>query len=229
MDTKERVVISLGGSLIVPEEVDVTFLSAFRNLILSYVDRGFSFAIVTGGGRTCRKYQAAAREAVPGISQADLDWIGLNMNTYHAKFLRHLLGNVASETVVVDYSKPLPTDAPVILIGAEAPGHSSDFDAVIVAEKYRATRLVNLSNIDYVYTADPRKDANAQKIEKINWSDFRKLLPSEFSPGLSSPFDPVAAKKAEELSLEVAVINGARLPEFEKYLSGEPFIGTVIS
>ncbi len=48
-------------------------------------------------------------------------------------------------------------------------------------------------------------------------------------PGLSSPFDPIAAKEAERLRLEVAVMNGANLAEFEKYISGQPFIGTIIS
>ncbi|HEY0979731.1 MAG TPA: UMP kinase, partial [Candidatus Paceibacterota bacterium] len=87
----------------------------------------------------------------------------------------------------------------------------------------------NLSNIDYVYTADPRTNPDAQKIENIGWADFRKLIPTEWDPGLSSPFDPVAAREAEALKLEVAVINGNNLEAFEHYLDGKPFSGTVIS
>jgi uridylate kinase len=79
-----------------------------------------------------------------------------------------------------------------------------------------------------VYTADPRINPDATKIERTTWSDFRKLIPSEWDPGLSSPFDPIAAKEAERMKLEVAVINGAKLAEFEKYIEGQPFTGTVI-
>jgi uridylate kinase len=56
-----------------------------------------------------------------------------------------------------------------------------------------------------------------------------QLIPSEWDPGLSSPFDPVAAREAEKSNLEVAVINGAKLGEFENYLDGKPFVGTTIS
>jgi hypothetical protein len=39
----------------------------------------------------------------------------------------------------------------------------------------------------------------------------------------------VAAKEAETLGLEVAIINGAKLEEFDNYLENKPFTGTVIS
>ena len=99
----------------------------------------------------------------------------------------------------------------------------------MIAKNLGATRLVNLSNIDYVYDSDPKQNKNAKKIEKISWADFRNIIPKEWDPGLSSPFDPVAAKEAEALGLEVAIINGAHLEEFSNYLDNKPFIGTVIS
>jgi uridylate kinase len=225
---RERVVVSVGGSLIVPDQIDSAFISSLRTFVLDHLSRGFSFAIVTGGGKTCRRYQAVAKEVMEA-SKEDLDWIGINVNCMHAEFLRILFGKEAAPEIVKDFSKAMPVEYPVILVGAEAPGHSSDYDAVEIARLTGARRIVNLSNIDYVYTADPRKDASAQKIEKIDWAAFRALIPAEWDPGLSSPFDPVAAKKAEELGLEVAIINGAKLGEFSNYIEGKPFVGTVIS
>mgnify|MGYP001589379225 CR=1 FL=1 len=221
--------MSVGGSLIVPDQIDTDFLKRFKALITEKVAQGFSFCIITGGGKTCRRYQAAAEEVVPEITQTDLDWVGLNINTYHAKFLRILFGGMAAPVIVEDFSQPVPTGHPIILVGAEAPGHSSDYDAVVMAKLYGAKRLVNLSNIDYVYDSDPRTNPDAKKIEKIIWAEFRKIIPDEFTPGLSSPFDPVAAREAEALGLEVAVINGTKLEEFSNYLDGKPFAGTVIS
>jgi uridylate kinase len=119
-------------------------------------------------------------------------------------------------------------DHPLIIAAGAKPGFSSDFVATFYATKLHARRLVNLSNIDYVYTADPKKDPGAKKIEDIVWRDFRALIPKDWDPGLSSPFDPVAARTAEAYLLEVAIINGGNLDELRKYLRDEPFTGTKI-
>ena len=44
------------------------------------------------------------------------------------------------------------------------------------------------------FQADPRKDKNAKPIDKITWTDFRKLVGDEWIPGMNAPFDPVASK-----------------------------------
>jgi uridylate kinase len=109
------------------------------------------------------------------------------------------------------------------------PGHSSDFDAILMAEESGALTVINLSNIDYAYDKDPNKYPDAKKIEKISWSEFRKLLPEKWEPGLSSPFDPIAAKHAQDLGLEVVIMNGSNLENLSNYLDGKNFLGTVIS
>jgi uridylate kinase len=53
-------------------------------------------------------------------------------------------------------------------------------------------------------------------------------LPEKWDPGLNTPFDPVAAKEAEKIGLEVVVMNGKKLKNFENYLDGKEFIGTKI-
>lgn len=225
---RERIVVSVGGSLLVPDQIDASFISSFRTLILDQVARGFSFAIATGGGRTCRRYQAAARETAV-VSQTDLDWIGIRVNCMHAEFLRLLFGERAAPEIVTDFSKPIAAEFPIIMVGAEAPGHSSDFDAVEMARLAGAKRIVNLSNIEYVYDSDPRVNPAAKKFETIGWAEYRALIPDHWDPGLSCPFDPVASELAEQLGLAVAVIGGAHLEEFSNYLEGKPFVGTVIA
>ena len=225
---REYVVVSVGGSLFVPGDIDTEFLTTFRRTILSLVEKGFSFAIVTGGGKTARKYQAAGVE-VANLSTLERDWVGIYVNNMHAEFFRIIFGKDAALSIVTDFSAHIPHSHPVVLVGAEAPGHSSDFDAVMVAKKLGAKKVINLSNIDYVYTADPKVDPNAQIIEKISWSEFRNIIPKTWEAGLSSPFDPLAAEEAEKLHLEVAIINGKKLDEFEHYLNEESFIGSVIS
>jgi uridylate kinase len=225
---RERVVVSVGGSLIVPDAIDTEFLLHFKTLILEKVQRGFTFSIIAGGGRTARRYQSAANLVTP-LSRHDLDWIGIHSTRLNAQLLRNIFVGYAHQQIIKNPTIDIEADEPIIIAAGWQPGCSTDYDAVLIAKNLGATRLVNLSNIDYVYTADPKKDPNAKKIEKISWSEFRVLIPKEWDPGLSSPFDPVAAKEAEALGIEVAIINGTKLEEFSNYLDGKPFVGTTIS
>jgi len=214
--------------LIVPDQIDTDFLSRFKALILKKIERGFSFAIIAGGGKVCRRYQEAAHSITP-LSRQDLDWLGIHVTRLNAQLLRNIFAGYAHPQVIKNPTTDIEADEPVIIAAGWQPGCSTDYDAVLMAKNLGARRLVNLSNIDYVYDDDPKKNPRAKKIEKTSWADFRKLIPVEWDPGLSSPFDPIAAKEAEVLGLEVAIINGAKLEEFSHYLDGEPFVGTVIS
>ena len=225
---RERIVVSVGGSLIGPDAIDTDFLTRFKALVLEKVQRGFTFSIITGGGKIARHYQDTANAVTP-LSRQDLDWIGIHATRLNAQLLRNVFAGYAHPQVIKNPTIDIEADEPIIIAAGWQPGCSTDYDAVLIAKNIGATRLVNLSNIDCVYTADPRKDKNAKKIERASWAEFRKVIPEEWNPGLSSPFDPIAAKEAESIGLEVAIINGAKLEEFSNYLDGKPFIGTIIS
>ncbi|VAW33049.1 hypothetical protein MNBD_CPR01-559 [hydrothermal vent metagenome] len=225
----ERIIVSVGGSLIVPEAIDSDFISRFRALILHAVKQGSSFFIIAGGGKTARHYQDAAREARGDLPRDDLDWLGIHATRLNAHLLRTIFKEHAHPRIIKDPSEEVTAKEPVLLGAGWRPGQSTDFCAVTAAKTLGAKRLVNLSNIDHVYTADPRTNADAKPIDHINWSEFRALIPRKWDPGMSAPFDPIAAKEADELEMEVAIMNGKHLEEFENYLSDKPFTGTVIS
>lgn len=227
---REFIVLSVGGSLIVPDGIDTDFLKRFRELILRKVSEGFGFYIITGGGKLARRYQEAGRDVRAGnLTSHDADWLGIHSTRLNAHLLRTIFLEEAQERIEKDPTRVKNVKHPVIIGAGWKPGRSTDYCAVMAAKKLGAKKLVNLSNIDYVYTADPKTDSNATKIERTTWKEFRALIPSEWDPGLSSPFDPVAAKEAEKSKLEVAVMNGAKLEELESYIGGKPFQGTVIA
>ncbi len=226
---REYIVVSVGGSLIVPGAIDTAFLERFRNSVLAHLERGFSFYIVAGGGMTARQYQRAAEKVRGDLDAEDVDWLGIHATRLNAHLLRALFKEEAQDRIVKNPTRRVRRDHPVIIGAGWRPGWSTDYCAVQAARQLGAKRLVNLSNIDHVYTADPRHDPSATPIERIGWSEFRALIPEEWDPGLSSPFDPVASKVAHEHKIEVAILNGAKLEEFDKYLGGEAFTGTVIS
>lgn len=228
MADNQEIVISLGGSLIVPDELDLDFLRSVKVLIEAEVRNGKSFIIITGGGKICRKYQAAAAEL--GISSPDeLDWLGIHVTRLNANFFRIILGDLAYGEIITNPKVLGEIKKPVVVAAGWKPGWSTDLTAVEIAQTVGAKKLVNLSNVDYVYDKDPKKFPDAQQIDKISWAEFRKIIPAEWSPGVNTPFDPVAAKRAEELGLEVAIMNGKPLIHLENYLSGKKFKGTVIS
>ncbi len=221
-------IISLGGSLVAPDGIDSAFIRDFRALVLDEVKAGKQFIITVGGGKVCRRYQAAASE-FGAVSQETLDWIGIRALSLNAELIRAVFGESAHQKVIIEPSELRATSKPVVIFGAKAPGHSTDFDAVEAARESGARQVVNLSNIDYVYEKDPKQFPDAKKIEKTSWKEFRTILPKEWTPGVNAPFDPIAAKRAEELSLEVAIMNGNNLENLEAYFSGKLFRGTVIT
>ena len=224
----KRVVVSVGGSLIVPDAIDTDFLIRFKALILDKVKEGFTFSIIAGGGKTARHYQDAAGLVTP-MSQRDLDWMGIHSTRLNGQLLRNIFAGHAYPHIIKNPTIDIEASEPVIIAAGWQPGWSTDYCAVLIAKNLGATHLVNLSNIDYVYDKDPKKNPGAKKMEKISWPEFRKLIPAEWDPGLSAPFDPIAAKEAEAINLEVALMNGTKLGEFANYLEGKPFVGTVIS
>lgn len=229
MHNEETVVISVGGSLIVPNEIDTNFLTNLKELITKEAANGRHFILIAGGGRTARNYQEAAR-AVDMLDRNDLDWLGIHSTQLNGHLLRTIFRDIAHPVMITnpDDILDIPNHPPIVIAAGYRPGASTDLRAVQIAERVNATKVVNLSNIDYAYTADPREDENAEQIEDITWSEFRKLIPEEWDPGLSAPFDPIAAKHADRGNIEVAIINGEKLTELQNYLTGKPFTGTRI-
>ncbi len=225
---KDIIVVSVGGSLIVPDEIDVLFLKNFKAVIERQIKKGRRFVIITGGGKICRKYQQAARDVGP-LTPDDVDWLGIHATRMNAHLMRTILRKHAEPVIIKNPTKKVKMTKPVLITAGWEPGHSTDQDAALEARTLKATKLINLSNIDYAYTKDPNKYPDAQPIEAISWKNFRKIIPKKWSPGLNSPFDPVASKECEKHKIEVAIINGKHLDRFEDYLDGKQVIGTIIT
>lgn len=222
--------MSVGGSLIVPDNIDTSFLQTLKKFIDTETANGRRFIIIAGGGKTARRYQDAANE-VTELTNDDLDWMGIHATRLNGHLLRTIFRDSAHKVVITNPDDVLDVskDEKVIIASGYRPGCSTDLRAIQIAERVGAKKVINLSNIDYVYTADPRKNPEAKKIETISWTDFRSLIPTEWDPGLSSPFDPIAAKEADEKGIEVAIINGDKPESLTHYLQGNEFIGTRIS
>jgi uridylate kinase len=221
-------ILSVGGSLIVPKEgIDTVFLKSLRRFIVGRFDQGDRLIIVTGGGITARNYVKAA-SAVEKVPVDDQDWLGIHATRLNAHLVRTLLKDVAHPEIITNPDKPLKTRSKIIVAGGYRPGWSTDYVSVLLAQKYKAKTVINLSNIDYVYDRDPKKFKDAKQIKRINWEGFKEIVGDEWTPGMNAPFDPVASRLAEKLKLKVAVLNGKKLDNVNKFMDGKKFIGTLI-
>lgn len=227
---KKTVIISLGGSLIVPEELDWKFIKNFKKLIEKQIKKGYKFVIITGGGKIARKYIAAAA-LIDKITDEDKDWIGIHATRMNAHFIRTIFRKHAHPIINKDphdFKDFLHFKEEILVASGWKPGFSTDYDAVVLAKNLGVHQVINLSNIDFVYTKDPRKFTDAIKIENISWKKYRAIVGNKWNPGMNAPFDPVASRLAEKLGLEVAILGGHQLKNFENYLEGKKFQGTVI-
>ena len=222
-------IISLGGSIIVPDVIDHIFLNNFISWLKNRVEKGERFLIICGGGATARLYQNSAQKINTDIKKEDLDWIGIRGTSLNAELIRSGLGDLADTKILEKKIKiRYDSDKPIILASGWHPGWSTDNIAVELAKIYKTKQIINLTNIDQVYDRDPREYPDAKTLSNLTWTEFLKLIPTEWSPGLKTPFDPVAAAGAADQNLELVVINGHKLYELDRYLDDLPFTGTKI-
>lgn len=223
------IVISLGGSLVVPDEIDVRFIGRFHDLLVRHLKRGQRFILIVGGGKLARRYQHAAKGIVR-LSPDDLDWLGIHATRLNAHLLRTIFRHWAYPKLITSRRKiNAHIHAPVIVAAGFKPGSSTDYDAVLLARAYGATTILNLSNIDWVYTADPRKHPNAKRLLSLTWTAFRKMFGSQWDPGANVPFDPVASTWAKRWGMKVIITRGTDLKNLAQHLAGKPAKGTVIT
>jgi uridylate kinase len=229
---KDKVVISVGGSLIVPNGgIDFKFLQNLNKFVRDELakNKKRQFFLITGGGMTTRHYQEAARQVLKHqLTEDDLDWIGIHATRLNGHLLRTIFRDIAHAVMIDDYSYIRKISESVVIGAGWKPGWSTDFDAVLVCEDYGPREIINLSNVDMVYNKDPKKFKDAKTISEISWADFRKLVGDKWTPGMHLPFDPIAARKAQGLRIKVAIINGNNFENFKKYFQGEKFVGTII-
>lgn len=224
---KKLFVISLGGSLIIPGEVDTKFLKGFKKLIQSEIKKGNRFIIFTGGGKLARRYQEALK-ALDKKSANDLDWIGIYSTRLNARLVQIMFGSQAHQDIVEDPNKKVNFRQKILVAGGWMPGRSTDDDSVRLAKVYGTKTIINLSNIDYLYDKDPNIYKNAKAIKEISWKQYRKIAGNKWSPGSHLPFDPIASKFAQEHKQQVIIADGKNLKNLENIFADKPFKGTEI-
>jgi len=224
---KPYIVIDLGGSLVMKDEVRVDFLSKFRPFILRYLKKGYRFIIISGGGKICRHYLEAARKIVK-LGNNDLDWLGIYVTRLNAQFLRAIFSKEAYPHIIDEFEMPVKGE-PKLLIGAGVrPGWSTDYVAVMLAHRFKAAKIIIAGTYDGIYDMDFEKYPKAKRLDALTWKNYKRIIGGSWKAGARAPVDPVAAKYAEKEKMTLNVLKAENLPNFAKCIEGKAFEGTVI-
>ncbi len=223
--SKEIIIISLGGSLVAPGDINLGFLKNFKRSLQKYL-KTRRFFILVGGGKIARLYQKALLEFGARIS--DRDWIGINVTRLNAEVIKQMFLGNSYPKIITDPNKKIKINKDIIVGAGWKPGWSTDYDAVLIAKNYKIKTIINLTNVDYVYDKNPSEFSDAKPLKEIDWKSFERIVGDKWSPGLSMPFDPRASKLAAKLKLKVIMLNGKKLERLEDFLNNKSFIGTTI-
>ena len=225
------IVLSIGGSLVSKQDgPDIEFLKELNIFIRKHVAEGRRFFLVVGGGKIARNYIDAGRSVISGMAPEDMDWLGVHATHLNGHLIRSIFQDIAHPRVIQSYDRKLVNWKESLVIGAGwKPGWSTDYCATMLAKDYGAAVIINLSNIDYVYDSDPYKNPNAKPIKYMTWGELEQFVGTQWSPGLSAPFDPIATQLAKRHNLTVVIASGQDFNNLDKVITGDAFKGTVVA
>ena len=224
---KKLIVISLGGSLIVPKEMNVSFLKEFKKTLQSNYSR-YKFVVVCGGGVTARRYISVLKK--DGKSKKELSFAGIRATRMNAIFMMQFFGREANGSLPGNMKevKDNLEKNKVVLCGALRYDDkaTSDTTAAKIA-KYLGTDFINMTNVRGLYTRNPSKDKSAKFIPEISWNDFEKMaLKIRYKAGQNFVLDQSAAVLIRESKIKTYIIGSNNA--LNNLLRGKKFAGTLI-
>lgn len=225
---KKVMVISLGGSQIIPQEVNLPYLRQFKQILLKN-SKKYQFIVVCGGGSVARKYISALKKA--GISEKLQSFSGISATRMNARFMNYFF-NIDPKHGIPHTHKTLKKYAKtqnVTICGAleYKPNQTSDSTAADIARVFNGG-FINITNIRGLYNKNPKQYKDAKFIPKITWEEFDKLAnKSKFKPGQHFVLDQTASKIIKKHKIPT-YITGTNLKQLDNLLNNKSFNGTTI-
>ena len=222
-------VISLGGSLIVPEKVDIKFLEDFRRVINKNRSK-YKFIIVCGGGTIARKYISALREI--GLSDKLQSFAGISATRMNARFMGYIFGSSPEKGIphtLKDIEKAVKRQD-IVFCGAleYKPHETSDSTSAEIAGHFKS-EFINLTDVSGLHDKNPKKYRDAKFIPEISRKGLYKMAMNEkFRPGQHFVIDQTASKMIMEKKITTYIL-GKDLKQLDNLLNGKKFVGTIVT
>jgi len=229
MSSKKVVVISLGGSLIIRDKINLKILEHFRKVLLKNT-RKYKFVVVCGGGRTARTY-IKGLEGLEKNKQYLQGLIGIATTRLNARFMTYFFGKEAYWGIPEDMKqiKDLLRVNDIVFSGAlrYAEHETSDGTSAKLARFFN-TDFINLTNVPGLHDKDPTKFKNARFISEISHKEFYKMATKiHFKPGQHFILDQTAAYTIKKYKIQTFIL-GSDMNQLDNLLNKKHFVGSVI-
>jgi uridylate kinase len=206
MRAKERVVIKLSGRVF-SDDAAANELRKYA-ILLSEITKKVQPVVVAGGGKIARHFISIARSL--GSDESSLDILGIEVSRLNARLLTLALGDQAYPAVPEDLeqvSKAVTESSKIVVTGGLHPGQSTNATAALIAEKIKASKFFNATDVNGIYDSDPNKNKGAKLFKKITVKECIDLLGSEDSAaGAYDLMDIVALKVIQRSKIPTMVL-----------------------
>jgi uridylate kinase len=222
-----RVVVRVGGS-VVASPLNAQLIGKYVDLLKDLKLQEHEVVAVVGGGSLAREFIRVAAEL--GLEEARRDWAAIHVSRLLAQMFVLCLGEdgCGSVPVSVDEAEDCLKQGKIVVVGGLRPGMTTDSVAALIGERVQADLLVKGSNVDGIYSKDPKKYPDAEKLDKLNFEDLARLLEADsHRAGINQIIDPEAVKILRRSRLKTVVVNGYNAENVYAAVKGEP-VGTVI-
>ena len=227
---RKVIVISLGGSLIVPDKIDTKFLKEFQKILIQN-QKKYKFVVVCGGGGTARTY-IHGLDYKPNKKEYFQGLLGISITRLNARFMTYFFGREANEGIPHDMKevKNMFRFHDIVFCGAlrYAKNETSDGTSAKLAH-YFDSNFINITNVNGLYTKNPKEYKDAKFIPEISHKDFLiRANQIKFKPGQHFVLDQKAAKIIKKYNITTYIL-GENLKNLDNVLNGKSFVGSRIS
>ena len=222
-----KIVVRVGGS-VVASPPNSALISRYADLLKDLKKQGHEVVAIVGGGSLARDFIKIAGEL--GLDEAKRDWAAIHVSRLFAQLFVMCLGRDGCGTVPVSLDETVAClkRGKIVVMGGLKPGMTTDAVAAMVGEKMKADLLVKASNVDGVFTKDPKKYSDAKKIDELDFDDLSRLFEeNKHKAGIHQILDPEAVKILEKRRMRMVVVNGFKPENVLLAVKGEK-VGTII-
>jgi len=223
-----KVVLRIGGS-VVASPPDPVLMEKYVHLLKSLRKQCEKLVVVVGGGSVARDFIRVAEGM--GLSEWDKDEVAIAVSRLIAQLLARRLGDLGSRVVPTSIEEALRSlgRGEIVVMGGLKPGMTTDAVAAMIAERIGADLLVKAADQDGIYTKDPRRYSDAEKIDELSFDELFGLFEEDrHRAGIHQILDPEAVRiLRRRRRTKTVVVNGFDPENVALAVKGEK-VGTVI-
>lgn len=222
-----KIVVRVGGSVVASPPNSV-LIGKYADLLKDLKRQGHEVVAVVGGGALARDFIRVAGEL--GLDEAKRDWAAIYVSRLFAQLFVMRLGEASCGTVPVSLDDAVDClkRGKIVVMGGLKPGMTTDAVAAMIGERIGADLLVKASDVDGIFTKDPKKHPDAKKIDELKFKDLSRLFEeNRHRAGIHQVLDPEAVKILEKSKIRIVMVNGFKPENVLSAVKGKK-VGTTI-